>query len=94
MKRWLPIVLMILIGVEIASPSFGARRVVVRRGAGPRRTVVVVHRGWPIRRPLRTVIVKTEVHTTIENLTRLLVDRNGDGVLDCSNLAIVKGVLA
>jgi len=58
MKRWLPIVLMILIGVEIASPSFGARRVVVRRGAGPRRTVVVVHRGWPIRRPLRTVIVR------------------------------------
>lgn len=57
MKRWLPIALLILLGMEIAAPSFAARRVVVRRGPMGRRTVVVVHRGWPIRRPLRTVVV-------------------------------------
>jgi len=59
MKRWLPIVLLMLMGLEVAAPASAARRVVVRRG-GPlhRRTVVVVHRGWPLRRPLRTVYIR------------------------------------
>ena len=57
MKRWLPIVLLGLLGLQIAAPSFAARRA-VRRGPVVRRTVVVVHRGWPIRRPLRRVIVR------------------------------------
>ena len=61
MKRWLPIALLVLLGMEIAAPSFAARRVVVRRRPVARpvaqRTVVVVHRGWPIRRALPTVVV-------------------------------------
>ena len=55
MKRLFFVALMLVVGVASIEPAFAARRVVVRRG--PRRTVVVVHRGWPIRRPMRTVIV-------------------------------------
>ncbi|NOT33988.1 MAG: hypothetical protein HOP12_07445 [Candidatus Eisenbacteria bacterium] len=57
MNRLLTVLLVLLLGVEIAAPAFAARRVVVRGGAH-RRTTVVVRRGWPIRRPYRAVIVR------------------------------------
>ncbi|HYM81804.1 MAG TPA: hypothetical protein VEY91_10410 [Candidatus Limnocylindria bacterium] len=57
MRRFLVVCLLALLGVELAAPAFAARRVVVRKG--PRhRTTVVVHRGWPIRRPARVVVVR------------------------------------
>jgi hypothetical protein len=59
MKRFVMLCLIALVavtGVDIAS---AARRVIVRRGpAGHVRSVVVVHRGWPLRRPLRTVYIR------------------------------------
>ena len=57
MKRFLMLTLLLAIGVTLAEPAFSARRVVVRRGPH-RRTVVVVHRGWPLRRPARVVYVR------------------------------------
>lgn len=56
MKRLFAVVLMLVLGLQVVEPAFAARRVVVRRG--PRRTVVTVHRGWPLRRPMRTVVVR------------------------------------
>ena len=56
MKRLFALALMVLLGLQVVEPAFAARRVVVRRG--PRRTVVTVHRGWPLRRPMRTVVVR------------------------------------
>jgi len=56
MKRLFAFVLMLVLGLQVVEPAFAARRVVVRRG--PRRTVVTVHRGWPLRRPMRTVVVR------------------------------------
>ena len=57
MKRWMMLFLVLVLGVAAVEPAFGARRVVVRRGRH-QRTMVVVHRGWPLRRPLRTVVVR------------------------------------
>ena len=57
MKRLMAIALLALIGLQAVSPAFAARRVVVRRGPH-RRTVVVVHRGWPLHRPLRAVYIR------------------------------------
>ena len=57
MKRWMMLCLVLALGLSAIEPAFAARRVVVRRGPH-RRTVVVVHRGWPIRRPLRAVVVR------------------------------------
>lgn len=57
MKRLFTILLLLLMGVELAAPAFAARRVVVRRGPH-HRSVVVVHRSWPLRRPLRAVVVR------------------------------------
>ena len=51
-----PLILLLLVALQIASPAFGYRRVMVRRGPY-HRTVVVVRRGWPIHRPARMVIV-------------------------------------
>jgi hypothetical protein len=56
MKLLFAVALMLVLGLQSVEPAFAARRVVVRRG--PRRTVVTVHRGWPLRRPARTVIVR------------------------------------
>ena len=56
MKRWLSILLLAFACVQLGSPALAGRRVVVRRGVH-RRTVVVVHRGWPLRRPLRTAVI-------------------------------------
>jgi hypothetical protein len=57
MKRLLTFALLLVLGVQIVEPAFAARRVVVRRGVH-RRTTVVVHRGWPLRRPARVVVVR------------------------------------
>lgn len=56
MLRFLALLLALLLGVQIAVPAFAARRVVVRHR--PHRTTVVVHRGWPLRRPARAVVVR------------------------------------
>lgn len=55
MKRALSIALLLVLGLQNAEPAF-ARRVVVRHGYN--RTTVVVHRGWPLRRPARVVVVR------------------------------------
>ena len=58
MKRLIPLFLLAVLSFQMVEPAFAARRVVVRRGPH-RRTVVVVHRGWPLRhRALRTVVVR------------------------------------
>lgn len=51
-----PLILLLLAALEIASPAVAARRVMVRRGPY-HRTVVVVRRGWPLRRPARMAVV-------------------------------------
>lgn len=57
MHRLLAVLLLLVLGVSIVEPAFAARkRVVVRRGV--HRTTVVVHRGWPLRRPARVVYVR------------------------------------
>jgi len=53
--RSLSIALLMVLGLQIAEPAF-ARRVVVRHTH--KRTVVHVHRGWPLRRPARVVVVR------------------------------------
>jgi hypothetical protein len=59
MKRLAMLCLVALVTASSVDVASAARRVVVRRGPGPRhRTVVVVQRGWPLRRPLRTVYVR------------------------------------
>lgn len=58
MKRFLVFVLLLAMGIQIAAPAFAARRVVVRHRGVHKRTTVVVHRGWPIRRPARVVVVR------------------------------------
>ena len=57
MKRLVLLCLLALMGLQTVEPAFAARRVVVRRGPH-RRTTVVVHRGWPLRRPLRAVVIR------------------------------------
>ena len=57
MKRLVVSCLLALMALQIVEPAFAARRVVVRR-APHRRTVVVVHRGWPLHRPLRAVVIR------------------------------------
>jgi hypothetical protein len=57
MKRILVSVLLIATVLPVLEPAFAARRVVVKRGPH-RRTTVVVHRGWPLRRPARVVVVR------------------------------------
>lgn len=62
MKRFLVLLLLVGVGLEVSSAAFAAaprparRKVVVHRG--PDRTAVVVHRGWPIRRALPLVVVR------------------------------------
>lgn len=57
MKRFLVFVLLAALGLQIAAPAFAARRV-VRTRAVHKRTTVVVHRGWPLRRAHRVVVVR------------------------------------
>lgn len=56
MKRMFCVLLLLVLGLQIVEPAFAARRVVVRRGPH-RRTTVIVHRGWPLRRARRVVVV-------------------------------------
>jgi hypothetical protein len=56
MKRFVTLFLIAILSLQVVEPAF-ARRVVVRRGPH-RRTTVVVHRGWPLRRPARLVVVR------------------------------------
>jgi hypothetical protein len=58
MKRLATMFLLGILVLQIAEPAFAARRVVVKRGGVHRRTTVVVHRGWPLRRPARVVYVR------------------------------------
>jgi hypothetical protein len=67
MKRVLAGLLLLAFGVSLAAPAFAARKTVVvhKNGShhttvvktGPHRTTVVVHRGWPLTRPARLVVV-------------------------------------
>jgi hypothetical protein len=57
MNRCVVALLLLLVGVSTVEPALAARRVVVRRPAR-QRTVVVVHRGWPLRRAPRAVFVR------------------------------------
>ena len=59
MRRLIQIVLVLLLGLSMAQQATARRRVVVRET--PRRTVVVVHRGWPLTRPARVVLVRPTV---------------------------------
>jgi hypothetical protein len=56
MKRFMMVGVLLILGLHVVAPAFAARRVVVRKG--PHRTHVVVHRGWPLRRPARAVVVR------------------------------------
>jgi hypothetical protein len=57
MKRFFTLFLLAILSFQIVEPAFAARRVVVKRGPH-RRTTVVVHRNWPLRRPARVVVVR------------------------------------
>jgi len=59
MKRLLPLLLVLGLGVALAEPASARRVVVVHKG--PQRTAVVVHRGWPLARPARVVVVHPSV---------------------------------
>src|SRR5262245_40240078 len=69
MKRTLAVLFMTLIGLQAVEPAFASHVRVVRRGPYTR-TAVVVHRGWPLRRPARVVYVRphasvVRVHSTV-----------------------------
>jgi len=55
-KRWLAVALMLVAALSAAAEVSAARVRVVHRG---HRTRVVVHRGFPLRRPLPRVVVRT-----------------------------------
>ena len=57
MRRFFAVLLLLVLALQVAEPAFARRRVVVRRGPH-HRTTVVVHRGWPLRRPARVVVVR------------------------------------
>jgi hypothetical protein len=59
MRRLIPLLFVCTLGVAIAGPAFARRVLVVHKG--PRRTTVVVHRGWPLSRPARVVVVRPNV---------------------------------
>jgi len=61
MKRFLVLLLLVGVGLDVSSAAFAARvhrRVVVKSGPRVTRTTVVVHRGWPIRRAMPLVVVR------------------------------------
>src|SRR5262245_54933173 len=57
MKRILAVLVLVLIGLQSVEPAFASRVRVVRREPYSR-TTVVVHQGWPLRRPARVVYVR------------------------------------
>jgi len=58
MKRWIVIALLLALGIQAFEPAFAGPRKRAARRVVRHRTVVVVHRGWPLRRPLRQVWVR------------------------------------
>ena len=58
MKRIVVLLLLVGIGMDASAANARARRVVVKEHPRAKRTVVVVRRGWPIRRTLPLVIVR------------------------------------
>jgi len=56
MKRVFTVVLLLVLGLQIAAPALAARVRVVKRGH--HRTTVVVRRGFPIARAPRAVVVR------------------------------------
>lgn len=56
MRRLIPLVFALAMTISLAGQA-SARRVVVVHN-GPHRTTVVVHRGWPLTRPARVVVVR------------------------------------
>ena len=56
MRRLIPLLFVLALGLSVASPAAAARRVVVVHH-GPHRTTVHVYRGWPLARPARVVVV-------------------------------------
>lgn len=61
MKRSVAVLLLCLLGTQFVEPAFAARVRVVRHG--PRRTTVVVRRGWPILRPARVAFIRPARYT-------------------------------
>ena len=61
MRRLLPLLFVTTLGVSLAAPAFARRVVVVHKN--PHRTTVVVHRGWPLARPARVVVVSPNMVT-------------------------------
>ena len=60
MKRLIPFAFVLGL-FQLATPALARRVVVYDRYEGPRRTTVVVHRGWPLVRPARVVVVRPAV---------------------------------
>jgi hypothetical protein len=56
MRRLVPLLCALALGLALAPQAHAARRVVVVRH-GPHRTTVHVYRGWPLARPARIVVV-------------------------------------
>jgi hypothetical protein len=62
MKKWTLVLMALIVGATsfapplVSSADARVRKVVVHRG--PNRTRVVVHRAWPLRRPLPVVVVR------------------------------------
>ena len=56
MKTLVIAVLVAAVSLQAVDAAFAARRVVVKKR--PHRTTVVVHKGWPIKRKTRTVVVR------------------------------------
>jgi len=59
MKRLIPLVIALALGVSLAQPAAARRVVVIHKG--PHRTTVRVYRGWPLARPARVVVVHPSV---------------------------------
>ena len=55
MRRLIVVLIALALGLALAEPASARRVVVVHKG--PHRTTVVVHRGWPLARPARVVVV-------------------------------------
>jgi hypothetical protein len=57
MKRFLALVLLTIAAAWTTPTAAAAAGRVVHHGGAHNRTLTVVHRGWPLRRPLRVVMV-------------------------------------
>jgi hypothetical protein len=57
MRRWIVVALLFVLAAQAFEAQAGPKKRAARRVAH-RRAVVVVHHGWPLRRPLRRVYVR------------------------------------